>query len=70
MTHSRHQRPGLDAAQAAALGRLVAAFGAAQVTVTSIEPTSPPAPDPAPIRAAAATHPTLLEEASCTSTCT
>jgi hypothetical protein len=65
---TRHQRPALDGDQAAALARLRAAFGAAQVTVTSIHSTIRPAPDPDPATAAA--QPTLLEEASCTSTCT
>jgi hypothetical protein len=68
---ARHPRTrgGLDGDQAAALGRLRAAFGTTQVTVTSIQPTSQPTPDPAPTATAAA-PPTLLEEASCTSTCT
>jgi hypothetical protein len=67
---ARHPRTrgGLDGDQAAALGRLRAAFGTTQVTVTDLEPTSRPDPGPA-TTAAAATHPTLLEEASCTSTC-
>jgi hypothetical protein len=66
MARPARTRGGLDGDQAAALGRLRAAFGTTQVTVTSVHPTSQPTPDPAPTASA---PPTLLEEASCTSTC-
>ncbi len=58
-------RSALDADLAAVLRRLVAAFGATQVTVTWIQPTD--RPDPYPARAWQAA---LLEEPPCTSTCT
>jgi hypothetical protein len=56
----------LDPDQAAALGRLLVVFGAEQVT--SIQPSTPP--DPIPTTVPAPLQPTLLGEASCTSTCT
>jgi hypothetical protein len=64
-------RPALEPDQAAALRRLLAAFGAEQVTVTCVQPTSRPDPNPNPATAPArAWQATLLEEAPCTSTCT
>ena len=68
MARPTHDRPALDPDQAAALHRLRAAFGAEQVTVTDLQPTSQPDQDPAPTQAPA--QATLLEEASRTSTCT
>jgi hypothetical protein len=58
---------GLDPDQAAALRHLVAAFGAEQVTVTAIQVTAPAGQDRTPT---APLQASLLEEASCTSTCT
>ncbi len=68
MTGARDQQPALDSDQAAVLGRLVAAFGAEQVTVTAVQPRERPDPDPAR-HAAPAWQAALCEEASCTSTC-
>jgi hypothetical protein len=61
--------PALEADLTAALRRLRAAFGATQVTVARVQPTSPPDPDPGatPVGAWQAM---LLEETPCASTCT
>jgi len=61
-TRSTHDRPALDRDQAAALHHLRAAFGAEQVTVTDVQPTSQPDQDPALTQAPA--QASLLEEAS------
>jgi hypothetical protein len=64
-------RPALEPDLAAALRRLVTVFGATQVTVTRLQPTSRPDPNPVPAATPAlAWQATLLEEAPCTSTCT
>jgi hypothetical protein len=64
-------RPALEPDLAAALRCLVAAFGAEQVSVTSIRPTDRPDPNPGPAATPArAWQATLLEEAPCSSTCT
>jgi hypothetical protein len=68
MARPAAHRSALDPDQAAALRHLVAAFGVEQVTVTDVQPTSRPKPEPVPTQAPA--QPTLLEEAACTSTCT
>ena len=62
MARPHDHRLALDPDQAAALRRLVAAFGAEQVTVTDVQPTSQPDEDPALTQAPA--QATLLEEAS------
>jgi hypothetical protein len=62
-----YHRAALDPDQAAALHHLVAAFGAEQVTVTAIQVTAPAGQDRTPT---APLQASLLEEASCTSTCT
>ena len=62
MARPTHDRPALDRDQAAAMHRLRAAFGAEQVTVTDLQPTSQPDQDPALTQAPA--QATLLEEAS------
>jgi hypothetical protein len=65
------RRPVLEPDLAAALRRLVAAFGAEQVTVACVQRTS--RPNPTSGRAATparAWQATLLEEAPCSSTCT
>jgi hypothetical protein len=63
MTRPTHDGPALDPDQAAALRRLRAAFGAEQVTVTDLQPTSQDDQDSAPTPAPA-WQPTLVEEAS------
>jgi hypothetical protein len=62
-------RPALEADLAAALRRLVAAFGAEQVSVTWAQPTSQPNPDLGATQVEA-WQATLLEETPCSSTCT
>jgi hypothetical protein len=62
MARPTHDGPALDLDQAAALRRLRAAFGAEQVTVTDVQPTSQPNKDPALTQAPA--QATLLQEAS------
>ena len=62
MARFSHDRPALDLDQAAALRHLTAAVGVEQVTVTDVQPTSRPKPEPVPTQAPA--QPTLLEEAS------
>jgi hypothetical protein len=68
---TRMRRPALEPDLVAALRRMVAAFGAEQVSVTGVQPTSRPNPNPGraatPARAWQAT---LLEETPCSSTCT
>jgi hypothetical protein len=63
MARPTHDRPALDPDQAAALRRLRAAFGAEQVTVIDLQPTSQDDQDSAPTQAPA-WQPTLVEEAS------
>ena len=60
MARPTHDGPALDPDQAAALRRLRAAFGAEQVTVIDLQPTSRPDQDPALTQAP--TQATLLEE--------
>jgi hypothetical protein len=62
IARSSHGRAALDRDQAAALRRLRAVFGAEQVTVADVQPTSQPDQDPALTQAPA--QATLLEEAS------
>ena len=62
MARPTHDRPALDPDQAAALRRLMAAFGVEQVTVTDVQPTSQPDQDSALTQAPA--QATLVEEAS------
>jgi len=62
MARPTHDGPALDRDQAAPLRHLMAAFGAEQVTVTDLQPTSQPDQDPALTQAPA--QATLLEEAS------
>jgi hypothetical protein len=57
-----HHRAALDPGQAAALHRLVAAFGVEQVTVTAIQGTEPAGPDLTPTTPPA--QASLLEEPS------
>ena len=64
-------RPTLEPDLAAALRRLMATFGATQVTVTCIQRTSRPNPTPHPAATPArAWQATLLEETPCSSTYT
>jgi hypothetical protein len=63
MARPTHDRPALDPDQAAALHRLRAAFGAEQVTVIDLQPTSQDDQDSGPTQAPA-WQPTLVEEAS------
>ncbi len=61
MAHPTRPRLVLDGGQAAILRRLVAAFGAGQVTAAAVQPTTPPGRDPT---APAPSRPTLPGEAS------
>jgi len=61
MARPPHHRLVLDGDQAAALGHLVAAFGAGRVTVTAVQPATPPDRDPT---APAHSQPALPGEAS------
>ena len=63
MARPTHDRPALDHGQAAAMHRLRGAFGAEQVTVIDLQPTSQHDQDSAPTQAPA-WQPTLVEEAS------